>query len=179
MIAAATTALSLVAAVPAYAAGASQANSTGSTLYVQAASGTVNTFHMFATASNFTVYDSTAPLQLDRARSGGCTQPSASVIVCPLGISRVFYTLGDGNDRIQNDTDRELTVYGGTGNDTVLGGSAADEMDGQGGEDWLEGRGGNDYVAGGDDNDDLYGGDGGDRMQGLGADIRRSSCEVA
>ena len=54
---------------------------------------------------------------------------------------------------------KQVTVRGGTGNDTVVAGSNNDELFGDAGNDLIVGNGGGDTIDGGDGDDTLYGDD--------------------
>lgn len=160
------TAAAMIVPAPAWAAGTSWAYVQSNVLTVEAAYGVVNNYYMRSGSGLFHFYDSDGAIQLDPGRSGGCVSASSSMISCPLSIAELYVDARDGNDYLQNDTDRRLGVRGGDGNDMILGGSARDWIFGDAGEDHLEGRGGNDDVWGGADDDKTWGGDGNDTMDG-------------
>jgi hypothetical protein len=64
-------------------------------------------------------------------------------LVPALGVS-----LGDGNDRVTVDVDRNGVLTGGAGNDTVTGGAGNESLFGGDGDDVLDGRSGADVLSG-------------------------------
>src|SRR5438477_4112120 len=64
---------------------------------------------------------------------------------------------GSGDDKITvklgKDSNIEVDLYGGDGNDTLIGGSGNDYLFGEGGDDSLVGGAGDDNLDGGDGND--------------------------
>lgn len=165
-------AATLAVATPAWAAGTSWAHvEGGNTLVITSAYGAPNRLYLQTGAGVFYVYDTNGTVLLDAARAGGCVTSTSSMISCPLAVTDLYFDVRDGDDYVQNDTDRKLGVRGGDGNDTILGGSNQDWIFGDAGADHLEGRGGTDSVWGGDGNDLTWGGDGNDSMDGgLGRD---------
>lgn len=160
------TAAVLAVPAPAWAAGTSWAYVRGSVLTVEAAYGVVNNYYVRSGSGGFYVYDSDGTIQLDPSRSGGCVSVTSSMIGCPLSVAELSVDARDGDDYVQNDTDRRLGVRGGDGDDRILGGGGNDRIFGDAGEDHLEGRGGNDETWGGADNDKSWGGNGNDTMDG-------------
>ncbi|MEU4157928.1 calcium-binding protein [Actinoplanes sp. NPDC026670] len=160
------TAAALVTATPARAAGTSWAYVDGNRLTVEAAYGVVNNYYVRSGTGVFHFYDSDGAILLDPARTGGCVPATSSMITCPLSVLVLSVDARDGDDYVQNDTDRRLNVHGGDGNDRILGGGSYDGIHGDAGDDHLEGRGGHDVVYGGAGNDRTWGGDGADIMDG-------------
>ena len=93
-----------------------------------------------------------------------------------LAEKTVIVEAGAGDDFVDASTlPSEITIYGGSGDDTLIGGSSDDflygdagddTLKGGGGRDTIEGGSGNDEIDGGLDNDQLYGGLGDDRLRG-------------
>lgn len=83
-------------------------------------------------------------------------------------ISRVVFTGGDGNDRLDvaDNFGVPIDADGGNGNDQLFGGSLADTLKGSGGNDELNGQRGTDDLDGGIGNDKLLGGSGNDTLKG-------------
>jgi len=104
-----------------------------------------------------------------------------------IGTTEKLVLNANGGDDVINATGNlaalvELTIDGGTGNDTILGGNGADVLIGGDGDDFVDGNQGNDTVflgAGndvfqwdpGDGSDTVEGGDGSDTMRFNGANI--------
>ena len=100
------------------------------------------------------------------------------------GISGIVFIGGDGSERVGNNSNTSITVYGedgsdflsgGSADDTFFGGNRGDRISGQAGndvifgeagDDSLFGSPGNDFIHGGSGNDDVVGGVGDDRMTG-------------
>lgn len=72
----------------------------------------------------------------------------------------------EGNDVIQNSTNKTGTMLGGSGDDHLTGGSERDLLYGGFDNDQLNGGGGNDYLSGGSGQDGLFGGAGQDTLEG-------------
>lgn len=81
------------------------------------------------------------------------------------GAGNDYIRLSYGNDTIYGEGGND-SLYGRYGNDTIYGGADNDLLDGWYGSDNLYGNAGNDTLRGGPDNDYLYGGDGNDRLYG-------------
>ncbi len=83
----------------------------------------------------------------------------------PSGVSAIRVRVLGGNDSVVADSTvtKQITGFGGSGNDVIIGGSAADALFGGAGDDWL-------YGLEGDDN--LYGDFGVDILDaGVGANV--------
>jgi Ca2+-binding RTX toxin-like protein len=109
-------------------------------------------------------------------------------------VQKLVVNLYDGNDNLNLsqvnftnlDTEGDIVVYGGAGNDTIAGTVLMDRLDGGSGDDSIGGfddrdtivggtgkdtilgGSGNDELFGNDNNDLIYGGDGGDTIEGGG-----------
>jgi len=101
----------------------------------------------------------------------GC-DVSGNVALCPYPYPDwIEVELGDGDDWIDNATDVESRVSGGSGEDVLWGGSRRDSLAGNDGSNQLHGRGGDDFLADGSGAGLLDGGDGRDTLVGgAGAD---------
>lgn len=77
-------------------------------------------------------------------------------------LESTVFDLGDGHDRfiVDADVDANITVRGGSGDDTLIGGKGNDRLIGGSGDDVLIGREGDDSLSG-DGGDDYLRGDGG------------------
>ena len=87
-------------------------------------------------------------------------------------IERAFIIGGAGDNTIDVsgfNSDRQITVQGGAGNDVLIGSAGADNLTGGDGDDTLSGNDGDDILRGSDGNDSLDGGNGNDGLSG-GAD---------
>ena len=75
---------------------------------------------------------------------------------------------GAGDDIVDMTSERyaytgaEITIYGGSGNDTIWGGAESNILFGDAGSDRLVGGSGDDVIAGGSGNDSMHGGGGDD-----------------
>ena len=75
---------------------------------------------------------------------------------------------GAGDDIVDMTSERyaytgaEITIYGGSGNDTIWGGAESNILFGDAGSDRLVGGSGDDVIAGGSGNDSMHGGGGSD-----------------
>lgn len=83
-------------------------------------------------------------------------------------INKIIIKGGMGNDRIEVDSEimKNVTIYGGDGNDYIKGGNGHDRLEGGKGNDRIDGGGGNDAIFGRSGNDVLEGGMGNDRLYG-------------
>ncbi len=78
-----------------------------------------------------------------------CVQISAHEARCATGlVPAVAVMLGDGNDRVTVDVDKDGLLSGGAGNDTLTGGAGDERMSGDDGDDVLDGRTGADLLSG-------------------------------
>lgn len=75
-----------------------------------------------------------------------------------------------GDDSITVETQFNVTVIGGDGNDSISGGGGNDYLVGKRGRDTIYGNAGNDYIIGSGANDMLYGGGGSDTLLGSNGD---------
>ncbi len=71
-----------------------------------------------------------------------------------------------GFDVVDASNGVQVTVYGGTGDDTITGSPNSDTLSGGDGNDTISGGAGDDIITGGDEEDVLYGGDGDDTISG-------------
>lgn len=85
-----------------------------------------------------------------------------------VGLSRVTVTGNGGDDLIDasQSANLDVSLNGGSGNDTLIGGDGSDTLDGSSGNDVLLGGSGDDSLVGGSGNDILSGEDGDDLMLG-------------
>ena len=78
-----------------------------------------------------------------------------------LALARVTVDAGAGDDTVDASTvQANVTLIGGSGDDTLIGGLSDDILQGNAGDDRLLGGGGNDLIEGGPGNDDIDGGAG-------------------
>jgi len=159
----------------------------GGELVFQAGTGTVNGVSLNIGGSLVQFRDSDAPVTLDPARAGTCTQVDAHTVDCDPFTLKVRVDLQDGNDYFTGignavvfggDGDDHLdggfapgtnTIFGGAGKDTIKGGLGRDVIHAGPGDDTVEGLDGNDVLFGDAGKDEIRGGDGDDRIDG-GAD---------
>lgn len=104
--------------------------------------------------------------------SGGTDTDLETIVIAGL----------DGNDLIDlssvdENTQREIILDGGVGDDTLRGSDGHDVLRGQAGNDSLVGNGGNDELHGDGGNDTLEGGAGTDRLYGEDGDDSMNSGE--
>lgn len=92
----------------------------------------------------------------------GCFRKDPNTIHCVSDFLLVI-KLGDGNDRVENETTFETDIDGDGGND-FLDGQGADVLDGGPGNDTLLGQAGDDRLTGGPGKDKLSGGSGKDKL---------------
>ena len=79
---------------------------------------------------------------------GWTTQDTAD-----MGILHLLLDGGSGNDVLRNHVLENVTIQGGSGNDSIFGGKVAEWIEGQDGADTISGYGKSDTVFGGDGND--------------------------
>lgn len=97
---------------------------------------------------------------------GGCTSDGPSRVVCSPsgddGLGHINVELGDGDDLVRIETDRDRSVrriLGGPGDDTLQGVSASERLFGGPGDDVVDGGPGSDAINGGGGRDELRGGE--------------------
>lgn len=139
-------------------------------------------------AESFVLGETDDIVTIERPSPAGETIVSVNVLSLGTTIRFEFRSLtlldtGDGNDRVTIHQDwsgdssdvAQLTVRGGTGDDTLIGQAGNDQLWGEGGNDLLIGGEGNDYldgsegdntVLGGAGNDNVYSGNGSDSIAG-------------
>ena len=105
----------------------------------------------------------------------GCERVTPMKVKCFADISHEFgydtffeVNLGDGDDRLTNETNVPTLVSAEEGNDVLSGGAGQDEFHGGDGTDVLRGGDGCDMLTGDADSDFLDGGSGPDRLGGAG-----------
>jgi hypothetical protein len=96
---------------------------------------------------------------------GHCTSDGPSRVVCSSSGDSLRFRrveLGDGDDRVQIETDDDLgltRVSGGDGNDTLQGADPPERLAGGSGDDLVDGGAGSDTIIGGGGSDELRGGE--------------------
>jgi hypothetical protein len=144
-------------------------NPVNHTLQFTAGAGDVNNVTVTQAGSQFTISDAGAVMTTAQA---GCTGSGTNTVSCTdAAITQIGASLGDGSDRIANDTAVGSDFAGGDGGDTLIGSSAADfTIDGGPGNDTVDGRDGNDGrifgLLGGLGTDRVVGGSGNDALRG-------------
>ena len=142
----AAAALSLMAAAPAQ---ATTVSNTSGVLEIVAPGYGVNDITItqtpiaYPSAGQILVTDSE-----DKVIAGvGCQLISHNTVSCPAGgVSRIRAELGDSDDQITNNANRQTELDGGKGNDTLNGGPNDDRMVGGLGADALNGGAGTDTA---------------------------------
>jgi hypothetical protein len=114
----------------------------------------------------------------------GCTTVNSGVECNEAGTLLATAFLGDGNDRISENSIGPFFAFidadGETGDDSLTGGRGEDKLDGGAGNDTLLGNNDDDTLTGGTGNDTLTGGPGVDTMRGgSGADALDSRDGIA
>lgn len=158
-------------AAPARAANPSWAYVENGTLIVQAAPFATNDVTVVGGGTGrplepaLWVIDANADIQLDPARTGGCSRPEPDSIVCPQSlVSAASIRLGDQNDTLTNNVGNtnpavRVEVSDGDGNDALYG---------NGGDDLLDAESGTGQPVNGGLGDDIC----------RGAGVTRSGCEL-
>lgn len=159
----------------------------GGELVFQAGTGTVNDVVLHTGGSLIQFRDTDAPVALDPARAGTCTQVDAHTVECDPFVLKVRADLQDGNDFFHGDGNAVVfggdgddridagpvlaanTFHGGAGKDTITGGLGRDVIHAGPGDDTVEGLAGNDVLLGNAGKDEIHGDGGDDRIDG-GAD---------
>jgi putative metal-binding protein/hemolysin type calcium-binding protein len=100
--------------------------------------------------------------------TAGCTNNTASQVVCNQAVPSFSIALDDGNDTLTTtNVTTPLAISGGPGNDKLTGGAANDV---------LVGGDGNDQLNGGAGVDEYFGGDGDDTIEAFDGRPERISC---
>ena len=152
-LAALTTLLAALAAVPAALAAEVSVQDPARWVRVRANDGEANRLTVSHAGGVVTVTDAGAAA----VAGDGCEQVSASEVRCAVteGDPRVDATLGDGDDEATALGAVPAKLDGGPGNDVLTGGDSDDELDGGDGDDRLTGGPGVDGHAGGDGADTI------------------------
>jgi len=133
---------------------------TANTIFVTAVPGEENSLTIARDASGYTVAErGRATMTL----GAGCgVGPGPNTATCPsAGISQLYITLDDGDDRATVATATNAAILGGAGNDSLQGGGGQDTVQGQDGADNVAGAAGDDSLMGGPGDDLLDPGPGG------------------
>lgn len=80
----------------------------------------------------------------------GCENTNATTVRCICDGYSTGVRLGDGDDRVVNDSPAFADIYGGTGADVLIDGAASSSLSGDSGDDELFGGAGDDRLFGGD-----------------------------
>lgn len=142
------------------------------TLQFTAGVGDANDVTITQAGGQFTITDTGAVMT---AAAPACTGSGTNTVVCTdAAITQIGAVLGDGGDRIENNSMIGSDFAGGDGADTLLGSTASDfTIDGGPGNDTVEGRGGDDRRVFG-----LVGGLGADTVRGAGGNDRLQGSDV-
>ncbi len=145
------------------------------TLQLTAAGGDTNNIVITQSGDQITIRETSGVLISESiAECSPPAPPNPTTIICSdPDIQRISASLGNQDDRIENNSNIPAGLFqGGDGNDTLLGSPANDvEMRGGAGTDVIDGRGGSDGVSptvlnGDAGNDTMIGGSGNDRLAG-------------
>ncbi|MFJ5546319.1 hypothetical protein [Streptomyces sp. NPDC093225] len=121
----------------------------GSSVQFAALPGEVNDVTFTLSGGTLVVRDAASPLTPGQ----GCVRVDNNTVRCGTGVTRIQATLGDLDDRADNQTSLASDIDGGLGRDILLGGGGADRLTDPDG--WpaapsgttFDGRAGNDTIV--------------------------------